>query len=354
MKIGIITFHKANNYGAVLQAYALQQYLFKLGHDVEIIDYCPNNKVSSKTNLASKLMKYIKQPIKQLKARNTARANTGKFEFFRKENLLLTPNQYNDRSIEIDPPHYDCYIAGSDQIWNTDLSNQSKAFYLHFVKEGLKISYAASFGKKELSKCDEDYILNYLKTFDRISVREKYHAYLLKICYNIDAEVTLDPVFLLTKYDWEKIIKPINNLPAKYILVYVLECSDQLFECARIKAQELNSDIVYISLVNKKISGNVLRGIGPSEFLYVISNASYICTNSFHGVAFSIIFNKNFTVIEHSTRNSRIDNILNLLSLEDRKYSAHNLNNINYNVINQRLNNLINHSQKFLKDCLSI
>lgn len=358
MKVGTLTFHKTSNYGATLQAYALQRYLIKLGCDTEIIDYISNsNIVKSQNNRFNKVEKYLKHPIKELKARNRSKLIIQKFQSFRNDNLILSENKYNsDVVIEKTPPDYDYYVVGSDQVWNTDLSNKSKAFYLHFVKEGKKLSYAASFGKDNLNECEESYIIHYLKSFDSISVREKHHSDMLYNEYNISAKVTLDPVFLLDKYEWEQISKPINKLPQKYVLVYVLEYSVELFECAKKKARELNCKLIYISLIKEKIKGKQLHNIGPSEFLYAFLNATYICTNSFHGTAFSIIFNKSFSIVKHSTRNSRIDNILEITDLKYRYYQGVNSNKkiINYDIVNKKLDKAIDDSKRFIINSLSI
>ena len=356
MKVGMLTFHKADNYGAVLQAHALQNYLIRLGCEAEIIDYRPNIKREDKRlSLARKLGKYFSNPIDRVKARKYARARTEKFDHFRKKNLILSEESYNgDSSMEADPPYYDCYIVGSDQVWNTDLSNRSKAFYLHFVKEGKKISYAASFGKSDLGPWEDIYIRNYLDEFDSISIREKHHARILADQYNIQAQVTLDPVFLLNKTEWKLLRRPIEDLPERYVLVYALEYSEDLFEAAEKKAAELDCQIIYISLIKEKIKGRTLKGIGPSEFLYAFSKAAYVCTNSFHGVSFSIIFKKDFTVIEHSSRNMRIDNILDLCGLSHRKYSENDMADIDYEEVEEKINTYIQESKDYIKESLSI
>lgn len=353
MRIGTLTFHKVNNFGAVLQAYALQTYITRLGYDSEIIDYIPIKvSKSSKETIAKKVLRYLHNPKKQIYLRLTNK----RFSLFRKHNLRISTTSYlGDNDIESNPPLYDVYIVGSDQVWNTELSNNSKGFYLHFVKEGKKLSYAASFGKEYINDRESNYINKYLRTFDSISVREKHHADLLHGIFNIDVEVTLDPVFLIDKSEWQKIEKPVKRIPKKYILVYMLQYSEELLECAYKKAKELNCDIVYISLTKERINGRVLCGIGPSEFLYVLSGATYICTNSFHGTAFSIIYNKDFSVVRHTSRNTRIDNILEILGLKERYYDIQDykmLNSIDYELVNQRLGIVIQKSQKYLQDTL--
>ncbi len=355
MKVGTLTFHKVNNFGAVLQAYALQRYINNLGCDSEIIDYSPiYTSKSQKQSKAKKILSYLINPKKKL----LAKIANQKFSTFRKKNLKLGENVYvGDQNIETNPPTYDAYIVGSDQVWNTDLSNKSKAFYLHFPKTGKRISYAVSVGKEAFNDYEIKYIQKYLNDFDCISVREEQHAVLLSKMFNINVEVTLDPVFLLEKSEWNKLTKPIKRMPQKYILVYVLEYSEELIDCANKKAKELKSEIIYISLIKNHINGKVLNGIGPSEFLYVFSGATYVCTNSFHGTAFSIIFNKNFSVVRHTTRNSRIDNILEISGLKERYYDVKNkqqLDSINYDVVNRKLINVIEKSKSFIQKSLGI
>lgn len=355
MKVGTLTFHKVNNFGAVLQAYALQKYLLQLNYNAEIIDFSPNQQINNlKASKFDKVIKYLTSPKKQIDARITNK----KFREFRDENLKLSKQTFiGDDSLEISNLNYDAYIVGSDQIWNTDLSNKAKAFYLHFVNAGRKkISYAASFGKNTFNEVEKKYITEYLQTFNSLSVREKQHADLLFNMFNINALVTLDPVFLIRQSEWEKLIKPIRRKPKKYVLVYLLEYSEELFECANKKAKELNCDILYISLMKEKINGRVLTGIGPSEFLDAFSNASYVCTNSFHGTAFSIIFKKNFSVVKHTTRNSRIDNILEISGLKERYYKRGKSNeqNIDYSQVMKRLIDPIYQSKKFIESSLEI
>jgi hypothetical protein len=353
LKIGILTFHKANNYGAVLQAYALQKHLLKSGFDAEIIDYRLSPKMNQvKLNFFDKIARYSYNPVNYM----VRKVKQKKFQQFR-DNYIRISNKtfFGDDQILSNPPNYDAYIVGSDQIWNTSISNNSKAFYLHFVKKQKKIAYAASFGKSQFDEDEINNIQEYLIDFDFLSVREHQHQKMLSDMFGINAKVTLDPVFLLSKNEWIELSKPFR-LPKKYILVYVLEYSEELFKHAGEMAKKLRCDVIYISLIEKKINGKVLNGIGPREYLYAFANANYICTNSFHGTAFSIIFEKNFTVVKHTTRNSRIENIIKLAGLKDRFYDVDTdkMEMIDYKEVNNKILVHINESKKFIADALDV
>ena len=171
--------------------------------------------------------------------------------------------------------------------------------------------------------------------------------------FDIDAQFVLDPVFLLDKKKWNELAKPCR-LPKKYVLVYVLEYSEEMFTHSEEMAKKLGCSVVYISLISKKMIGNVLKAIGPREYLYAIANASYICTNSFHGTAFSIIFEKNFTVVKHTTRNSRIANIIEMSGLNDRFYDAdaEKMKLIDYKAVSDTMMVPIKKSKQFILDAL--
>lgn len=187
-----------------------------------------------------------------------------------------------------------------------------------------------------------------MANFDYLSVREKEHMHLLRDVFGLNVQLVLDPVFLLSREQWNKISAPCK-LPSRYILVYILEYSDKMISFAKNLAKELKCEVVYVSLVPQKINGKVFL-LGPREYLHAFINADYVCTNSFHGIAFSILFEKNFTAFKHSSKNLRIDNILQLLNLTDRYYDFNqNISApIDYNRVNEILNLLINASKDFI------
>jgi len=356
MKIATLTLHNANNYGAVLQSYALQKYLITKNYDTEIINYSPNKIGRINKSKKLRVLELIKNPKKLYAKIFYERNKNKKFYEFRTNFMKISKDKYlGDASLEKADLKYDKYIVGSDQVWNTSITNNSKAFYLNFVKNAEKISYAASFGKSDFEKQEDENIKQYLTKFNKLSVRENIHAKLMTENYGIEAETVLDPVFLLNKNQWSEIEKKIK-LPQKYILVYVLEYSEEMFDYARKLAKKMKCKVLFLSLVKERVRGINLRGIGPREFISIIRNAEYVCTNSFHGTAFSIIFEKKCTIFKHSTRNSRIDNILEISDLKCLYYNKDKKepNRIDYKAANMAMKNNIKNSKNFLETALKV
>lgn len=307
-KIGIVTFCRANNYGAVLQAYGLSQYLQK-DNEIEFLDirFNPafegvkkNNKYTLYQKIFGKIRNY-------------------KFEKFRKENLKISNEIiYGDKDNERLQDKYDYYVVGSDQVWNTDITNKTRAFFLDFVKSKPKIAYAASYGKANINKMERKLSEEYLRNYKGLSVRENESAIYLKKELNINAQVVCDPVFLISKNEWIKKCN-LKNKSKSYILIYYMESNSMLESIIEKIKKEYNYPIVAIKGGMQKLKGiKHLDGIGPKEFLNLIYNAKIVVTNSFHALAFSIIFNKDVIAFEHSKWNLRLSNLLELTENNDK------------------------------------
>lgn len=346
--IGTLTLHKANNYGAVLQAYALQKYLQNLGHKSEIINYHANAGISTiHRNFIRRTIKFLIKP----KAYYYSRIRSHAFEEFRQSNMSISSKIFlGDEQITKNPPKYDLYIAGSDQIWNTDITNKSKAFFLDFVKSGRKITYAASLGKNEFNETEMEFIKSSLYSIDAISVREKSLQQKLHNEFSIKARHVLDPVFLLDKDDWLKVSKR-TRLPSKYVLCYMMEYSQELINHTKDVAMQFDCKPLFISPSHANIKGKIMKNLGPAEFIYTLVNARYICTNSFHGTAFSLIFQKDFTVVKHTRLNSRIASLIESVELNERflDNGRHSISEIDYKAVTRKLEMNIELSQNFLK-----
>ena len=352
-KIGIATFCKANNYGAVLQAYGLSQYLQK-ENEVEFLDIKFNPKVENtqKENVKkSGVVQKIVGKVKKIK-----------FEQFRKENLKISSeviHGYKD-SAELQDK-YDYYIVGSDQVWNTDITNKTKAFFLDFVKNKPKIAYAASYGKDNLNEIEKKWTEECLKDFKAISVREKQSATYLNKKLNINASVVCDPVFLLTKEQWIDKIN-LKNKNKSYILVYYMENNSTLESIISNIRKIYNCPIIAIKGGVQKLNGiKHIDGLGPKDFLKTIYNAELVVTNSFHALAFSIIFNKKVIAFEHSKWNLRIANLLKLTDnnkkiitlKDDVDESLLKEKTINGDKAYSKLLPLIKESKEFLKKSIN-
>lgn len=358
MKIGVITFHRAVNYGALLQTYALQRVLNKMNIQNEVIDYrCKAIedrywRVLKKQSFLSMVKTCIlyKRDSKKRK----------KFLEFINCNIKLSKNQYLSHEDLISTNNeYDYFITGSDQVWNYNMVGFDEAYFLNFVENGhKKCSYAASLGIQTLP---EEYHLKYkklLENFDQISVRENRGKDILSNFINKDIEVVLDPTLLLDKQEW----KDIATVPydKDYILIYIIKWSDSLFEFAYKLSIKTGYKIKYITNGIKKPIRNAeyITTAGIEEFVGLFLNARYIVTNSFHGTVFSLIMNKDFFLELQNppAPNDRLENIMDTYKLRCRQIidgkNDKIYEKIDYNYINQKLEINKNQSLEFLRNII--
>ncbi len=317
-KIGMITFHRANNLGAALQAYALYTYLNENICKTEIIDYYPNNAIPARNTLLRRMMRVGKKIVggKEQKDRFQRFA---KFDAFINECRMSKETYYGDQAIEANPPRYDLLISGSDQILNTTLTGNSKAYYLSFTQSIPKISYASSFGRKDISETEDDYIKKYLSSFQAVSVREESGKEIIDRRLDCSAELVVDPVFLLPREKWDSLATQVSE--ERYIFVYAMESTPWLIKTIE-RVREYYRIPVKIVLggdFQLPIQGEVDKCCGPREFLSYIKNAECVVTNSFHGTAFSVIFEKRFVCVAHSSKNTRLENILRIIKKENKQ-----------------------------------
>lgn len=263
-------------------------------------------------------------------------------------------------------PIYDVYMVGSDQVWNPNASSSIEPYFLTFAPHNaLTISYASSFG---VSKIEDNNIVNRIKdglsSIKKISVRESSGVKLVKEITGRTAQLVCDPTLLLNKSEWQMFMKPVNNMPQHYVLIYQLSQSDTIVKLAIKIGQEKKIPVYRIckrAFKVEKDKGVVnLLDAGPSEFLYLIANASFIITNSFHGTAFSINFGIPFyTVVSAKKKNNgRMESLLNYAGLEQRMIKDDvdimKLPIVGYNIDTAQLKIelLRQNSEKFLKDAL--
>lgn len=377
MKIYTITCHDVYNYGASLQAYALQHYLESKGHEVTIIDYLPSYmdkayKIkwnSYELPLASKFYKYkyripcleflykswlcIKQICFILKKWKRKVA----FDDFKKS-FLKTTNRHFRTYDELVGANFEAnaFIAGSDQIWNTAFHNGlDPSFYLEFAK-GKRIAYAASFGLSELDDSDKPKIRQYLSGISNISVREKTGLGILKDLGYVGTQV-LDPVFLLERRQWFKICT--NKYCFKsFVLVYNLgPLNENIRKCAVKIAKENKLKIVSIEEIGSMSYADTrITNAGPSEFLELFSKASFVVTNSFHATAFSLLFNVPFYCFIKNKTASRIKDVLDKFELTDRLNPNVDIydSKLNWNTVNKKIADGRKNAISFLLNALTM
>ena len=257
-------------------------------------------------------------------------------------------------------PDADLYIAGSDQIWNTFFPNgRDAAFYLDFVgQKGRKVSYAASFATDRIHNGAEDFVRSMLGNFNAISVRESSAITLLNELGQGSVTLVCDPVFLLDDSRWRTLIRKIRVPDRDYILVYDCERSAKVRDIAQELHLKTGLPIYRVSATFGNYADKDFSQSGPLEFLALLANAHYVVANSFHALAFSLIFKKEFFIVNRSEGiNTRMRDFLRYLDLSDRLLDG--IEQINEQAIDfvtatSKLKSLIDNSKMFLDEHLSI
>lgn len=358
MKIKTITCHDVYNLGASLQAYALAACLKSCGHDVQIIDYKPDY-LSGHYSLTAVSNPRFNRPIlrelyllaklpRRLKARKSLRKQ--RFDAFRRAYLPLTERRYTSaEELRANCPEADVYIAGSDQIWNPVFPNgKDPAFFLEFAPvEKRKLSYAASFSVDALSEADRTRMQPWLSRLDAISVRESSGVDLLKDMGLAGTQV-MDPVFLLEKEAWESLAACPDT--RDYILVYDFDNSALIRKLAAAIAKQTGKKI--ISVFPLEGAAEVWSDMGPREFLGAIRNADVVLSNSFHATAFSLIFQKEFYVVNRTEKiNTRMRDLLASVALDGRLISdIPEAETVDWSAVQPQVENLVARSKAFLLD----
>ncbi len=375
MKIGIVTFNRAYNNGALLQCYALCQTLRNLGAECNVVDYYPYYFKNS--NTLSKKFKLSHPPVKswinRIMLRKVLKQRNHNFESFIDKYIPTTRTFYSLEELQNNCPDFDAFITGSDQVWNYGCTYFDPVFFLDFPKaaKSKKYSYAACVGFKE-ERLPANLVDDYkrrLAGYESYSVREASAVPIIDKLTGQKARIDIDPTLLLTADNWGEIITDSSeNEP--YILIYYVQKTHKLQEYARRLAAESQKTgrNLKIICVPCNTSPDVLSGkydsdfsmdlrpqSGPRELLNLIRHADYVVTNSFHGTVFSIIFQKKFVSLltEYSgKRNVRSSDLLESLGLTDRAMTD-NTNDIDNAVdwakVNDKLEAMRTSSLNYLK-----
>lgn len=345
MKIAILTFHWATNYGAVLQAYALQQYLTMQGNEVEIINYYPSKYKKNYINAFK--TKHIKTLYKRLMDVKKEQY----FDTFRKKHLNLTEYFDTCTKLHIISQKYDCYICGSDQVWNPSFlqygeKSNTCVYFLDFVNENKMIaSYAGSFGVTEYPDKFHELIKKHLQRFNFISVRENSGKNIINNLGISEVSIVPDPTLLLN-YDAYMPFVNKNKYSNKYICTYMLHN-------LKIKSNKK----LYSMLADKHLDIIENNNCSIEDWLSNILNSEIVVTNSFHGIVFSVLFKKNFVAlpIKGSGMNDRLYTLLNKLGLQDRIYDSDSFDidaPIDWENVYTHLNEYRNEGYKYIKNIL--
>jgi len=331
--IGIITIHKINNYGSVLQAFALQSVCEKLGYRTEIINYEFPNAFHLNNEYAAASDSIQKEPIliKLLYANALNRQHKGIQKFVAKRQHLSARKYYSPEQLFANPPKYDIYVTGSDQLWNPRHCNGDPAFMLHFAPdEALKISYAASAGG-EIPETLHPLYKECLSRYAHISVRENSGVEAIKNITGKNIDVVLDPTLLLDRNQWNEIAVPEHPFKRKYILCYFLNYTFNAFpyvdELARNIQKQTGYEIMRVARPPHRLEfrhNHYDVGASPEEFLALVRDAEMVITTSFHGTAFAVNYGKPvFTVVKNKkqSEDSRQASLMHSIGLDDKVLS---------------------------------
>lgn len=365
MKIGIITWFKFLNYGTILQAVSLANYVTSLGHEVYLLDYPISggrDGIFNLRDLKKRTVKFFSDHLEEKVYRNSIEKKKQRYHNFYESRCNIAGGLKTKKEFIDYCNNLDLIICGSDQIWNP---NWYSDFYFANFDEihTPKISYGSSIGVESIPDMLCGTYEDSIRKFSRVAVREKSLQRELKDKFNINAIHVIDPVCLLEEDQWKSIIKKNSfSFKKRYVVCYFLSDNKNYWAASRKFAQKNNLalQIIPMTIHSKWMRGNKKMDIGPMEFLSIISNAEYILTDSFHATMFSIIFKKQFYVFERfepskrDSQNSRITDLLIELNLYDRllKYNSRdvsNLKNIDFEKVNAYLEQLTNESKKYLK-----
>lgn len=328
-KIGILTFHKSINYGSVLQSWALSRVISKR-FVVEIIDYEPQNYEFLYANYRQwNSWNNIKYNLKRMPLSSALNNQRQRFKKFRDEQLPLSRKKYNYNNGCDIKEEYKGIVVGSDQVWNIRAKDCDPIFFLPFNYSGNKVSYACSINDTDYTEKNlPSNLASEICDFDFISIREESGKNKLEqfIAKQKKVYTLLDPTLLCNSSEYDSLLND-RIVDGKYIFLYNVWTSEVGIQAAKFLSEKLNMPVYTIMTASNVKEINLLKKSGilvdtvrtsPSDFLNFFKYASYIVTESFHGTAFSLIFEKPFVCVSNRTNDERLNNILTLVGLKDR------------------------------------
>lgn len=355
MKIGILTYHKAHNYGAILQAIATRVVLERMGHDVFYIDYWPSYhkdayKLFSWSRFRKQKLGYLKNRLllwKEISSRiHHFNADISRY---------IQPYCQSFLSKE----KYDVVVYGSDQIWRKQFATGAinpVYFGENLIESSRRITYAASMGVLIEDIDTKNKLKNWLGRFDNVSVREKdLQHYLSEL--GIQSQIVLDPTLLVGKEEWDKIVPETPLIEPGYVLFYSLNPGAFDTKAIRDFSKKHALRFVEVKGTAGKDDEKCISQCGPLEFVSLIKNADYVFSTSYHGLLFSIIYRKNFFT-SFTSNAGRAESILKITGLESRmltplQETIPELENIDYIIVDNKLSPLKESSLHYLKQATS-
>lgn len=363
MKTATITFHASHNYGSMLQAFALQTVISRLGFENEIINLRTLRQKRMYDFRRNASRHFLKRGLYEILIRHYNRSLSEKhelFERFLREDLRMTREFASAKELLDAGLEYDCYVSGGDQMWNTAPLDFDWSFYLPFVKDGKKISYAVSMGphaEQQVSGLKK--IATCLKEYRHISVREKGTKKLVETMVDIPVEICLDPVLLLDKREWQLHYPQEPILNSDYVLVYVPGYRKDVFDMAEVIGKHLHCKVVNTVFSQRMVCHPFIQNryaTGPWEFLNLLQHAKMIVSGSYHAVIFSMLYNKPFVAM-NGMRDNRMRTMLENTGLVNRSVLLDDVRNLqgtdllacNFTQANEYITRERQHSIEYLR-----
>ncbi len=380
--LGIMTFHRSHNCGSILQAYAMQETAKAYGHHPEFIDFTTKGQRELyaiikplKLSTPKDFVKSIYKSTLSIILHTRAKENWSSYEKYISMHLSMSKKSYTLRSqLTESGLSYDTYLTGSDQVWNVTIDDHDDSYFLNFVYEHPKIAYAVSQGAKDINKYSKkpETIAEYIEGIDFVSTREENGQEWLKNLTGNSYPVVLDPTLLHAEDKYTGIEEP-HGVPGiesgRYIFVYATPLSREFMKLIKKYARQNNLEIViwhndiWLRRLGWLTGVKCPKEQNPGKYLDLIKNAKFVCTSSFHGVAFSTIYRKNFVVLENEGMRAgdddRMTGFLKRLGLFDRIVSLSQFEGkmnevVNYTGFIKELKRQQEYSHKFLDKALGI
>jgi hypothetical protein len=367
--VGILTYQRAYNFGAVLQAFALQRTIAELGHSCSIIDYrAPDESASYPVfRLPRDRSSLSADALLLLNLRSHLRSSK-RYEFFRSAHLALTTESFRTvDELRERGPRFDVYVSGSDQVWHPTLLERpgGPVFFQEFVKSGRRVAYAPSFGVTEVAPEHRPRLAEAIGRFDFLSAREDTGCAIIRGLTGREPEHVVDPTLLQGASSYDEVAVE-SGASGPYILLYATERSDALRDLAVQLRSSMKLPIVavlpwFFSPSRFAFADRLVYDAGPGEFLGWMKGAALVCTNSFHGMCFSVIYRKRFLGVPHPSTGTRQRSLLNELGLAARlvdqperaEVDASLLEPLDYAAAEPRLQRAVDRSMRFLAGALA-
>lgn len=371
MKAAIITLALSNNYGAALQTYALAKKTKDFGVDTVVYKYNDLRRMTYGVPFHKKVLSTVWRHVKD--AFSLWQKKKG-FNDFRENYIPFTPKRYhNNDELKNAPQDFDVFISGSDQIWNPDVFLFDTSYFFDFIPDDCKrISYASSFGKSTFNESHMEKCGELLSIYSSISVREESGIEIVKELCGKDAECVLDPTMTLEAYEWDEIAESAKYKAKNFkgILCYIMPGDNKVVSSIVMVARQLQAKtglpVKYIGIKEYDIFKFGVKDcdifVSPMDFVAYFKNAEYVVTNSFHGTAFSLIYNKKFYIPindelkKGKALHERVLSITKKLDAENALVSTSNLElkELDLEKIQNKLSVERKKSLSFLKDSLGV